>query len=97
MRGTASPYQKNIAQLYADFVQAAERPEDVPLLIPEFRYEGIAPKHKYRLDFTIIDPDTMDKYGFELSPWSTHGQLTGVKAKIQKQVNEELRRTSTRR
>ncbi len=31
----------------------------------------------------------MDKYGFELSPWSTHRQLTGVKAKTQKQVNEE--------
>ena len=52
-------------------VRAAKEPLKVPLLIPEYRYEGRLPKHKYRLDFTIINPDTMDKVGFELSPWST--------------------------
>jgi hypothetical protein len=62
---------------------------DVPLLIPEFRYAGRVAKHQHRLDFCIIDADTMDKVGFELSPWSTHGNLTGTKNKTQKQINEE--------
>ena len=31
----------------------------------------------------------MDKVGFELSPWSTHGKLTGIAGKTQKQVNAE--------
>ena len=64
-------------------------PKDLPLLIPELRYDGKLPRHKYRLDFAVIDPDTMDKVGFELSPWSTHGQLTGTKGKTQKRINEE--------
>ena len=38
-------------------------------------------KHKYRLDFCVIDPVTMQKTGFELSPGSTHGELTWKKAK----------------
>lgn len=66
-------------------------PLEVPLLIPEFRYDGIADNHKYRLDFTIIDPKTINKYGFELSPWSTHGLLTGTKSKLQKEINEEAK------
>ena len=31
----------------------------------------------------------MQKTGFELSPWSTHGELTGTKNKTQKAINEE--------
>lgn len=89
VRGTASPHQKAIAKLYVDFVKTTVNPMDVPLLIPEYRYEGQVAKHRYRLDFTIIDPDTMDKIGFELSPWSTHGQLKNTKNKTQKAINEE--------
>jgi len=89
VRQTASPYQKAIASKYSTHVHAAEDPLRVPLLIPEYRYEGRIAKHKYRLDFTIITPETMDKVGFELSPWSTHGLLTGTKGKTQKQINEE--------
>lgn len=79
VRASGSPYEKAIAQLYIDFVRAAEEPENVPLLIPEYRYEGKAPAHKFRLDFTIINPFTMEKVGYELSPWSTHGYLSGLK------------------
>ncbi len=64
-------------------------PLAVPLLIPELRYEGKAIKHKYRLDFAVIDPITMQKTGFELSPWSSHGELTGTKNKTQAQINAE--------
>jgi len=89
VRNSGSIYEKEIAKRYCDFVRSSETPEHVPLLIPEFRYDGIIKKHKYRLDFTIIDPYTLQKYGFELSPWSTHGQLTGVKGKTQIQINAE--------
>jgi hypothetical protein len=87
VRGTASPHQKKIAALYSDFVRKADKPEDVPLLIPEFRYDGRLANHKYRLDFCIID--AMNRIGFELSPWATHGRLTGTISKTQKQINEE--------
>ncbi len=84
VRSAGSKYQDEIAEMYAEYVRNAEKPEDVPLLIPEFRYDGREKKHKYRLDFTVINPDTMDKVGFELSPWSSHGRLTGTKDKTQK-------------
>lgn len=90
VRATASPHQKAIAARYCDFVRNSEKPENVPLLIPEYRYDGREAKHKYRLDFCVIDPNTMDKVGFELSPWSTHGKLATV-GKTQKQINEEAR------
>jgi hypothetical protein len=57
-------------------------------MIPEFRYAGLAKKHEYRLDFMIINPYTMDKMGFELSPWSTHGYLKKIGGLTQKTINE---------
>lgn len=88
VRSTASKYQKDVAARYCDYVRnKAVDPRKVPLLLPELRYEGRTGPHKYRLDFCIIDPGTLDKIGIELSPWSTHGLLTGIKAKTQKQVN----------
>jgi len=89
VRGAASDHQDAIAELYSQFVEASDKPLDVPLLIPEYRYGGAASKHQYRLDFTVIHPFTMDKVGFELSPWSSHGRLTGLKTKTQKAVNQE--------
>jgi len=88
VRATASPHQRAIAALYSDFVRQADIPEDVPLLIPEYRYEGREAKHKYRLDFCVIDASTMDKVGFELSPWSTHGKLA-TKGKSAKEINAD--------
>lgn len=58
-------------------------------MLPELRYSGALGIHKYRLDFCIIDPFTFQRTGIELSPWSTHGLLTGVRHKTQKQVNAE--------
>ncbi|MBU3102245.1 MULTISPECIES: hypothetical protein [Clostridium] len=91
VRASGSKYEKEISKKYSDFVLNSDFPEKVPLLIPEFRYGGLEKKHKYRLDFCIIDPFSLNKIGFELSPWSTHGQLTGIKGKSQKQVNEEAK------
>jgi hypothetical protein len=80
-----------IAKKYCEFVKSSPSPLDVPLLIPELRYGGKEAKHEHRLDFTVIDPHTLAKIGFELSPWSTHGYLAGTKGKTQKEINEEAR------
>jgi hypothetical protein len=68
-------------------VRAARDAERVPLLIPEYRYEGKTPKHRYRLDFCIVSPFTMQKVGYELSPWSTHGYLSKLKGLTQGEIN----------
>ena len=91
VRNSGSLHEKEIARRYCEVVLASANPFDVPLLIPELRYGGIAKKHEHRLDFTIINPYNLSKVGFELSPWSTHGQLTGIAGKTQKAVNEEAK------
>ena len=91
VRNSGSKYEMEIAELYRAFVLSHKKPENIPLLIPEYRYEGIDIVHKYRLDFTIIEPNDLNKIGFELSPWSSHGQLTGVKQMTQAQVNEKAK------
>lgn len=88
VRNSGSGYEYAIAEQYADFVRESENPLDVPLLIPEFRYRGLEKKHKYRLDFLIINPYTLNRYGIELSPWSTHGYLSKTKDLTQKKINE---------
>jgi hypothetical protein len=88
VRNSGSPYERKIAGYYCDYVLQSPKPLDVPLMIPEFRYLGRDPKHIHRLDFTIVNPFTLDKVGFELSPWSTHGELKGIKKMTQKKVNE---------
>lgn len=89
VRNSGSAHELAIAKLYCKFVRESPVPEDVPLLIPELRYGGKDVKHEHRLDFTVIDPYTLSKVGFELSPWSTHGLLSGIKGKTQKAINEE--------
>ena len=91
VRPSGSPYELQIAEKYCAFVRGSQNPCGVPLLIPELRYGGLAAQHRYRLDFTIINPYTLQKEGFELSPWSTHGYLSGVKDKKQAEVNAEAR------
>lgn len=91
VRASGSPYERGIAERYVSFVRQAVDPQRVPLLIPEFRYGGAAVSHRYRLDFCIIDPFTMQKVGFELSPWSTHGQLKGLTGLTQAEINELAR------
>lgn len=89
VRQSGSPYEMDIAERYCRFVRNSSRPQDVPLLIPELRYNGLQEQHKYRLDFTIINPYTLQKQGFELSPWSTHGYLSRTREKNQRDINNE--------
>lgn len=89
VRLSKSVHEKEIAERYCNYVREKEYNEDIPLLIPEFRYNGIEKAHKYRLDFCILDYTNSTKVGFELSPWSTHGELKSTKDKTQKIINEE--------
>jgi hypothetical protein len=91
VRASGSPYEKEIAKLYVEYVRSSNDPESIPLLIPEYRFDGKASAHKYRLDFTIIDPFTMQKVGYELSPWSTHGYLSKIKGLTQEKINEKAK------
>ena len=91
VRNSGSKYEYKLAKKYKKYVLATPRPSCVPLLIPEFRYEGFTLKHRYRLDFTIIDPYELTKIGFELSPWSSHGYLSKTKKLSQKEINRIAR------
>ncbi len=88
VRNSGSKYEYDIAEQYANYVRKSDNPLNVPLMIPEFRYRGLDKQHKYRLDFLIINPYTLDKVGIELSPWSTHGYLSKTKKLTQKEINE---------
>lgn len=88
VRASGSKYELDLAQFYCNYVRKSNRQEDIPLLIPEYRYDGIQKKHKYRLDFTLINPYNLQRFGFELSPWSTHGRLTGTNKLTQKEINQ---------
>lgn len=91
VRNSGSDYELEIAKKYSDFVLKHDNPKEIPLLIPEFRYKGVSKKHVHRLDFMIIQSDNLNKVGFELSPWSTHGLLKGTKKKTQKLINQEAK------
>ena len=88
VRAIGSKYEYDLARLYCDYVRRSDTPENVPLLIPEFRYGGLEKKHRYRLDFTLINPYNLQRFGFELSPWSTHGQMEKLKGLSQKEIND---------
>ncbi|WP_420575677.1 hypothetical protein [Ekhidna sp.] len=88
VRNSGSTYEYQIAQKYCDYVRSSDNPENLALIIPEFRYEGIDVQHKYRLDFSIIESSELNKIGFELSPWSTHGYISKTKQMTQKEIND---------
>ena len=90
-RLSKSQYEKEI---YTRYVQYLRRSADVlsePFLIPEFRYEGLAKKCRYRVDFTVLNPYTFHFFGFELSPASSHMSVSRIKDKKQAEVNNELK------
>lgn len=90
VRRTKSVYQLQIADLYINYVLSSLNPLDIPLLIPELRYDPFKTRHQHRLDYLIINPYSMEKYGFEFSPWSSHGKLEGAKKSLS-QLNDDAR------
>jgi hypothetical protein len=91
VRSAGSIHQNRVARRYAAFVRESDDPTKVPLLIPELRYRGRDKLHKHRLDFCVIDPHTLQKIGFELSPWSSHGHLAGTDKMLVKEVNAKAK------
>lgn len=90
-RTSNSDYERIFSAKYLEFARSAADPKDVPLLIPELRYAGKEKDHWYRLDFCVLNPYTMKKVGFEVSPASSHIAVKGIRGgKTQKQMNEEL-------
>lgn len=85
-----SNYEKEICDHYISYINESEDPFNEPLLIPEFRYAGLEKEHKFRLDFTVLNSHTNEFIGFEISPASTHMQVTNLKSK-QVEVNIELK------
>lgn len=91
MRISKSEYEKQIMIRYFDFLKKHRNVKEVPLLIPEFRFSRDEQAHKYRLDFTILNPYTRNLLGFEISPQSTHMHVSGITSKTQKQMNEDIK------
>jgi hypothetical protein len=91
IRPSGSIHEQKLASRYCDYVREHSKPTDVPFLVPQFRYAGLEREHKYRLDYCVIDPYTLSRFGFELSPWSSHGQMKKIGGLTQKAVNEIAR------
>lgn len=89
-RVSNSIYEKKIFDLYSDYIRSSANPLTEPLLIPEFRYDGLQKNHKYRLDFTILNSHTGERIGFELSPQSSHMSVSGITTKTQVDMNKDL-------
>lgn len=89
-RVSNSQYEKAIADRYIDYLKKSDTPYEEPFLIPELRYAGKETKHKYRLDYTILNPYTMELVGFEISPSSTHMAIPKIKDVKKVEMNREL-------
>lgn len=89
-RVSNSIYEKEIYDRYINYLKKSQNVLEEPFLIPELRYAGLNKQHKYRLDFTILNSHTQDFVGYELSPHSTHMEISGIRTKTQKQLNQEL-------
>lgn len=86
-----SSYEKDIFDRYIGYLKKSKDINEEPLLIPEIRYAGLEKKHKYRLDFTILNSHTQECIGFELSPSSSHMSVKGIKSgKTQTEMNAGL-------
>ena len=59
---------------YLDYISKFDNLEKIPLLIPQFRFDKDKIKHKYRLDFLIMNYNMYpaQKIGIELSRKQTH-------------------------
>ncbi|MEK2012400.1 topoisomerase II [Vibrio parahaemolyticus] len=89
-RVSNSQYEKAIADRYIEYLKKSETPYEEPFLIPELRYAGKETKHKYRLDYTILNPYTMELVGFEISPSSTHMAVPKIKDVKKVEMNRDL-------
>lgn len=89
-RVSNSLYEKAIAERYIEYLKKSLAPYEEPFLIPELRYAGKESKHKYRLDYTILNPYTMELVGFEISPASTHMSVPKIRDVKKVDMNRDL-------
>ncbi|HAT8500446.1 TPA: topoisomerase II [Vibrio vulnificus] len=89
-RVSNSQYEKAIADRYIDYLKNSDNAYEEPFLIPELRYAGKEAKHKYRLDYTILNPYTNKLVGFEISPSSTHMVVDRIRDVKKIDINEDL-------
>ncbi|ADU61425.1 MAG: topoisomerase II [Pseudodesulfovibrio sp.] len=89
-RVSNSAYERQVADFYCNYIEQSSAPLDEPFLIPELRYAGKDREHQYRLDYTILNPYTMEMIGFEISPASTHASIKKKGDKTLIEMNEEL-------
>jgi len=73
-----SKYEKIFYDKYVEYLNKSKSPKEEPFLIPEVRYKGLEHKHLYRLDFTILNPHTHEYVGVEISPSSSHMNVSGT-------------------
>lgn len=90
-RVSNSQYEKGIADRYLSYLRKSSTPYEEPFLIPELRFAGKDKKHKYRLDYAVLNPYTMSKTGFEVSPASTHMKVDRIRDVTKVEMNEGLR------
>lgn len=90
-RASNSTYEQPMAERYLDYLDRSQDVSSEPLLIPEIRYEGKETKHRYRLDFSVLNSHTREFTGFELSPASTHMNIDAIpKTDLTKKAANEL-------
>ncbi len=85
-----SKYEANFMLEYLRYVITLpiDKQLSLPLLIPEFRFGGPQIKHKYRLDFLIINLAQDRRFGIELSPTSTHSDAEHPEKQWYKESNK---------
>lgn len=87
MGRSKSPHELAIADRYLQYLECSAEPTREPFLIPEMRYGGLEVKHRYRLDFTLLNAYTMRFIGVELSPRSTHATVQAIDTQSPDDVN----------
>jgi len=97
VRHSKSKYQIDLAERYSTYVRKAPDPLGVPLLIPELRYQGRDAKHKYRLDFPVIDPATMQKRASSSRPGQVTANWLALRERPRKRSMRRRAQTSKRK
>lgn len=69
---SGSPFEKQFISCYLQYIKQQNNMENVPILLPEVRWNKNEYYHKYRVDYLIINYYTGKRLAIEISPNSTH-------------------------
>lgn len=79
-----SIYEKKLWDIYVKWIKKQTDAKSIPLLIPQMRFGGEQMKHRYRLDFAVLNIFKGELIGIELSPHSTHKKFEKYEIDAQK-------------